>query len=69
MPQPTLVVFEAEDFLIPNRVLHPQLTTAQVAAGVARLPHAQQVLLAEAGYFAHYEQAAEFNKVVAAFVR
>ena len=54
--QPTLVVFRAEDFLIPNRALHPQLTTAQVAAaGVARLPHAQQVLLAEAGHFAHYE--------------
>ena len=68
--QPTLVVFGAEDFLILNRVLHPQLTTSQVAAaGVARLPHAQQVLLSEAGYFAHYEQAAEFNKVVAAFVR
>ena len=68
--QPTLVVFGAEDFLIPNRALHPQLTTAQVAAaGVARLPHAQQVLLSEAGHFAHYEQAAEFNKLVAAFVR
>ncbi len=68
--QPTLVVFGAEDFLIPNRALHPQLTTAQVAAaGVARLPHAQQVLLSEAGHFAHYEQAAEFNKLVAAFVK
>ena len=68
--QPPLVVFGAEDFLIPNRALHPQLTTAQVAAaGVANLPHAQQVLLPEAGHFAHYEQAAEFNKLVAAFMR
>ena len=68
--QPTLVVFGAEDFLIPNRALHPQLTTVQVAAsGVAKLPHAQQVVLPEAGHFAHYEQAAEFNKLVAAFVR
>ena len=68
--QPTLVVFGADDFLIPNRALHPQLTTAQVAAaGVAKLPHAQQVLLPQAGHFAHYEQAAEFNKLVAAFVR
>ena len=55
----------AEDFLISNRALHPQLTTAQVAAaGMARLPHARQVLLPEAGHFAHYEQAAEFNKLV-----
>ncbi|GAB3295971.1 alpha/beta hydrolase [Hymenobacter humi] len=68
--QPTLVVFGAEDFLIPNRALHPKLTTAQVsAAGLARLPHAQQVLLPEAGHFAHYEQAAEFNRLVANFVR
>ena len=68
--QPTLVVFGAEDFLIPNRALHPQLTTAQVAAaGMAKLLHAQLVLLPEAGHFAHYEQAAEFNRRVAAFVR
>ncbi|WP_426059768.1 alpha/beta fold hydrolase [Hymenobacter sp. B1770] len=68
--QPTLVVFGAEDFLIPNRTLHPQLTTAQVAAaGVAQLPHAQQAVLPEAGHFAHYEKAAEFNSMVAAFVK
>ena len=70
LQQPTLVVFGAEDFLIPNRALHPQLTTAQVAAaGMAKLLHAQLVLLPEAGHFAHYEQAMKFNKLVAAFVR
>jgi pimeloyl-ACP methyl ester carboxylesterase len=68
--QPTLVVYGAEDFLIPNRALHPKLTTALVAAaGTERLPHAKQVLLPEAGHFAHYEKAAEFNKLVAEFVR
>ncbi|WP_303312262.1 alpha/beta fold hydrolase [Hymenobacter sp. BT730] len=67
--QPTLVVFGADDFLIPNRGLHPTLTTAQVsAAGVARLPQVRQVLLPQAGHFAHYEQPTEFNKLVKEFV-
>ncbi|QDA58774.1 alpha/beta fold hydrolase [Hymenobacter jejuensis] len=68
--QPTLVVFGAEDFLIPNRALHPTLTTAMVAAaGVGKLPHAEQVLLPQAGHFAHYEKAPEFNQKVREFIR
>jgi pimeloyl-ACP methyl ester carboxylesterase len=70
VPQPTLVVYGADDFLIPNRALHPKLSTAAVAAsGVERLPHARQVLLPQAGHFVHYEKPAEFNKLVVEFVR
>ncbi|GAA3973687.1 hypothetical protein GCM10022407_19350 [Hymenobacter antarcticus] len=53
--------------LLRGAPLNEHVTVA--AAGVARLPHAQQVLLPEASHFAHYEQAAEFNKLVAAFVK
>ncbi|TGE16604.1 alpha/beta hydrolase [Hymenobacter elongatus] len=68
--QPVLVVFGADDFLIPNRALHPKLTTAAVAAaGVARLPNARQVLLPQAGHFAHYEKAPEFNALVKGFMK
>lgn len=67
--QPTLVVFGADDFLIPNRALHPTLTTAAVAAaGTSKLPHAEQLILPQAGHFAHYEKAPEFNQRVRAFI-
>lgn len=68
--QPTLVVFGADDFLIPNRALHPALSTALVAAaGTRRLPHAEQILLPQAGHFAHYEKAGEFNQKLREFIR
>ncbi|WP_160328142.1 alpha/beta fold hydrolase [Solirubrum puertoriconensis] len=68
--QPTLVVFGADDFLIPNRALHPTLNTALVAeAGAKQLPHATLTMLPQAGHFAHFEKAAEFNKLVQEFVK
>lgn len=65
---PTLVVFGAEDALIPNRFLHPGLTVEEVAqAGLAQLPNAQLAILPQAGHFVQWEQSAELNKMIITF--
>jgi pimeloyl-ACP methyl ester carboxylesterase len=64
-----LVVYGEEDFLIPNRGLHPGLSTRQVAdIGGNKLKKAQVVLIPQTGHFVHYENPAAFNKLVAGFV-
>jgi pimeloyl-ACP methyl ester carboxylesterase len=67
--QPTLVVFGAQDALIPNRFLHPDLTVEAVAEqGTERLPNATLKLINDAGHFVHFEQAGEFNSAVLEFL-
>jgi pimeloyl-ACP methyl ester carboxylesterase len=66
----TLVVFGANDALIPNKFMHPELTTEGVAnAGKNQIPEAQLVLLDEAGHFVQWEQAAAFNKLLTQFIQ
>jgi len=67
--QPTLVIFGAQDALIPNRYLHPNLTVEEVAnQGAERLPNATLKLIENAGHFVHFEQAGEFNDAVLKFL-
>jgi len=66
---PTLVLYGEEDMLIPNRYLHPQLTTEQVAqAGVRKLPNAVLQMLPKAGHFVQWEQSEQVNKRIKAFL-
>ncbi|WNJ20466.1 alpha/beta fold hydrolase [Pontibacter sp. G13] len=66
---PVLAVYGAEDQLIPNRYLHPTLTTEQVGqAGVDALGDGTLVMLPNAGHFAMYEQAAAFEEAVLEFL-
>lgn len=65
---PTLIVFGAEDALIPNRFLHPGLTVEEVAeAGRAQIPNAQLEILAQAGHFVQWEQWMALNKMLVSF--
>lgn len=67
--QETLVVFGAQDSLIPNRYLHPGLTVEDVARqGTERLPNATLKLIDNAGHFVHFEKADEFNEAVLEFL-
>ena len=67
--QPTLVIFGRQDALIPNRYLHPGLTTEDVAkTGTERLLNAELKLIDEAGHFVHFERADEFNRMVMDFL-
>ncbi|MEL6760242.1 MAG: alpha/beta fold hydrolase [Myxococcota bacterium] len=53
----TLIVFGEHDRLIPNPILHPRLTTAQIAnRGVKLIPESRAVLVPEAGHMVHFER-------------
>ena len=65
---PTLVIYGANDELIPNRILHPTLTTLQVAeAGAQELPNSELYLLDAAGHFVQWEQADKVNELLSLF--
>lgn len=67
--QPVLVIFGKQDQLIPNRMLHPHLTTEDVAqSGVNRIEVAKLVWIDSAGHFAHFEEHEPFNKAVKEFL-
>ena len=66
---PTLVVFGADDALIPNRHLHPALTTGAVAeAAGAALPCAEVHVLPGAGHLAMLERPGAVGALLTAFV-
>lgn len=57
LDMPVLIAYGAEDQLIPNRFLHPMLTTEMVAKqGAQQIPDAVQVMIPEAGHMMPFEQ-------------
>ncbi len=67
---PSLIVFGAEDILIPNRLLHPGLTTQQVAeTGRDKLPDSRLIMVPEAGHFVQWEKATEVNQAILDFLK
>lgn len=67
---PTLVVFGEDDRLIPNRLLHPALTTATVAkSGAERLGQHTLKMIPEAGHFVQWEQHKLVNNAILSFLR
>lgn len=68
--QPTLVFYGEKDVLIPNRFLNPTLNTEGVAkTGIKEIPHAELVMLPDAGHFAMWEQAHLLNQKIISFIR
>lgn len=66
--KPCLLIFGAEDQLIPNRFLHKK-TTCQIAQkGAGRLPRAELHCIEKAGHFVQFEKASFFNKRVRSFM-
>ncbi|WP_017732101.1 alpha/beta fold hydrolase [Nafulsella turpanensis] len=67
--QPTLIVFGQEDRLIPNRLLHPNLTTEAVAQkGLQAIPESQLEIVPEAGHLLMYEKPEVFNELLIQFL-
>lgn len=66
---PTLVVFGADDRLIPNPVLHGGTTRAVAEAGVAKLGHARLVMIPRAGHMAQFERPDAFDAAVLEFLQ
>lgn len=66
---PTLVVFGDADAMIPNRFMHPDLTTQAVGEqAVERIPDARLVLIPGAGHTPHHDEPAAFDAAVRDFL-
>ena len=67
--QPTLIIFGKQDALIPNKQLHPQMTTLQVAEkGHTNLPDSRLEMVDQAGHFVQFEQAGQVNQLILNFL-
>jgi len=67
--QPTLIIYGKQDALIPNRQLHPQLTTETVAErGTEKIPESRLKMVDRAGHFVHFEQPDVVNEVILNFL-
>lgn len=67
--QPALVLFGEKDALIPNKILHPSLTVAAVAAVAKQMPAATVQLIPEAGHLLQYEKPKAVNEAVIRFLQ
>lgn len=66
---PTLILYGANDLLIPNKLLHATQTTAQVAqSGHERIPDSELQMLDGCGHFVQWECAERVNEAIRAFV-
>jgi pimeloyl-ACP methyl ester carboxylesterase len=66
---PVLVVFGAEDGLIPNPVLHGGTTRAVAEAGLQRLRFGRLVLVPHAGHMVQFERPVEVDAAVLDFLK
>ena len=67
---PVLIVFGANDLLIPNRYLHPSLKTAAIANESATLIHGSKVeMIEKAGHMVQFEKNKEINMVIKNFIQ
>jgi pimeloyl-ACP methyl ester carboxylesterase len=66
---PTLVLFGYDDALIPNTILHPRQSTAQIAKkGSQLIPNCQLHLFEKTGHFIQWEQSYLFNSTLVHFL-
>ncbi len=67
---PVLVLFGTRDALVPNKVLHHDLTPEKVATkGTKRIPGAHLTLVPNAGHFVHWEKASQTNEAIRKFLK
>ncbi len=64
---PTLILFGSDDQLIPNQILHPELTVLAVAEAYNEMPNAESKLIEGAGHMLQLDQSKEFNTRVEEF--
>lgn len=64
----TLVLFAEQDKLIPNKYLHPQLSTKEVADIANDIPGSKLVMIPEAGHMVQYEKPLEVSNQILDFI-
>lgn len=65
---PTLVVFGAEDLLIPNRFFHPSLTVDSVLQVGKNIPDVTLKKIPDAGHMLQLDNASAFNQLIVQFL-
>lgn len=69
LKQKTLVVYGANDRLIPNRFLNAQLTTEKVASsGADQIPDVVLRLIPDCGHFISFDKPDEINEIMTDFL-
>lgn len=67
--QPTLIIYGQQDMLIPNRYLHPQLTTDKIAKDANNsIANSQLKMINNAGHFVHFDQPTTINNMITDFI-
>jgi pimeloyl-ACP methyl ester carboxylesterase len=66
---PALVVFGADDGLIPNPVLHGGTTRGVAEEGTRRLPRGRLVMIPRAGHMVQFERPDAFDAAVLEFLK
>ena len=66
--QPTLILFGANDNLIPNRFLNAGRTAEIAARGHQKIAGSKLVMVPKAGHFLQFEKPIEVNKEIKEFV-
>lgn len=61
---PTLVIFGENDLLIPNKYLHPDLTTNQIAEIGNEIPNVKIKMIENAGHMLQMDNPASFNLII-----
>jgi len=70
LSMPVLILFGANDGLIPNRYLHPSLKTDElVKQSAALIPDCKAELIKEAGHMVQYEKSGETNLIIKNFLQ
>ena len=67
---PTLILFGENDSLIPNQLLHPKLSTLEVAqSGYQKITGSELEMIPMAGHFVQWEQAEKVNQRILDFLK
>jgi pimeloyl-ACP methyl ester carboxylesterase len=70
LSMPVLILFGANDALIPNKYLHPTLSTAVLAKeSAALIPKSTVVMVERAGHMVIFEKAIEMNLIIKNFLQ
>ena len=66
---PTLIIYGQNDYLIPNRILHPNLSVQAVAeSGHLQIPDSRLLLIPSCGHFVQWDCAPQVNEALEDFV-
>jgi pimeloyl-ACP methyl ester carboxylesterase len=70
LTQPTLIIFGTEDNMIPSSLMHPTMTTQEIAGQAKKaIKNSTLVMIPNCGHFAQFEKPDVVNTAIRDFVR